>query len=210
MPQLVGAEEAVRFIVENPLRQNRMLRAQQAFEAGYADALFEPVEFLDESLAFLLDKVEEGRRKAASGGRSLGRRRGVPQGALPPRRPGPRRDARAVSRARSHRRRRDLVARGGLPRRGGRAGRPPPRPGGSGLGVRVQPRRAPRETRRRDARRRAAARREGRRRRRGAHGAPARAALPAPSRSAGRACATSRRSRSTRASPGSTTSSPTS
>ena len=68
VPQLVGAEEAVRFIVENPLRQNRMLNAQQAFEAGYADALLEPVEFLDESLAFLLEKVDEGagkRRPAA-------------------------------------------------------------------------------------------------------------------------------------------------
>ena len=68
VPQLVGAERAVKFVVENPLRQNRMLNAQQAFEAGYADALFEPVEFLDDSLAFLLEKVEEGadkRRPAA-------------------------------------------------------------------------------------------------------------------------------------------------
>ena len=68
VPQLVGAEAAVKFIVENPLRQNRMLNAQQAFEGGYVDALYEPVEFLDESLAFLLDKVEEGagkRRPAA-------------------------------------------------------------------------------------------------------------------------------------------------
>ncbi len=68
VPQLVGAEQAVKFVVENPLRQNRMLGAQQAFEGGYADAIFEPVEFLDDSLAFLLDKVEEGpgkRRPAA-------------------------------------------------------------------------------------------------------------------------------------------------
>ena len=68
VPQLVGAEEAVRFIVENPLRQNRMLNAQRAVDAGYADALFEPVEFLDDSLAFVLEKVEEGagkRRPAA-------------------------------------------------------------------------------------------------------------------------------------------------
>ena len=63
VPQLVGAEQAVKFIVENPLRQNRMLNARQAFEAGYADALIEPVEFLDESLAFLLDKVDEGAGK---------------------------------------------------------------------------------------------------------------------------------------------------
>jgi 3-hydroxyacyl-CoA dehydrogenase/enoyl-CoA hydratase/carnithine racemase len=63
VPQLVGAEQAVKFVVENPLRQNRMLSAQQAFEVGFADALLEPVEFLDESLAFLLDKVEEGAGK---------------------------------------------------------------------------------------------------------------------------------------------------
>ncbi len=60
VPQLVGAEQAVTFIVENPLRQNRMLNAQRAFEAGFADLLLEPVEFLDESLAFLIEKVEEG------------------------------------------------------------------------------------------------------------------------------------------------------
>ena len=63
VPQLVGAETAVTFIVENPLRQNRMLDARRAFDAGFADALLEPVEFLDESLAFLLDKIEEGAGK---------------------------------------------------------------------------------------------------------------------------------------------------
>jgi 3-hydroxyacyl-CoA dehydrogenase/enoyl-CoA hydratase/carnithine racemase len=63
VPQLVGAEEAVRFVVENPLRQNRMLSGPQAFEAGFADALFDPVEFVDESLAFLLEKVDEGAGK---------------------------------------------------------------------------------------------------------------------------------------------------
>ncbi len=60
IPKLVGAEQAVTFIVENPLRQNRMLTGQQAHERGFADALFEPVEFLDESLALLLEKIEEG------------------------------------------------------------------------------------------------------------------------------------------------------
>ena len=68
VPQLVGAEEAVRFVVENPLRQNRMLTGPQAFEAGFADVLLEPVELLDQSLAFLLEKIEEGagkRRPAA-------------------------------------------------------------------------------------------------------------------------------------------------
>ncbi|HEU5264425.1 MAG TPA: 3-hydroxyacyl-CoA dehydrogenase NAD-binding domain-containing protein, partial [Gaiellaceae bacterium] len=68
IPQLIGAEQAVRFIVENPLRQNRMLTARHAFEAGFADALFEPVEFLDESVALLLQMIEkgEGRRRPAA------------------------------------------------------------------------------------------------------------------------------------------------
>ena len=60
IPQLVGAEQAVKFIVENPLRQNRMLTARQALEVGFADALLEPVEFLDESLAILIEKIDEG------------------------------------------------------------------------------------------------------------------------------------------------------
>jgi 3-hydroxyacyl-CoA dehydrogenase/enoyl-CoA hydratase/carnithine racemase len=59
VPRLVGAEQAVKFIVENPLRQNRMLTGAQAFETGYADQLYEPVEFLDESLAFLVAKIGE-------------------------------------------------------------------------------------------------------------------------------------------------------
>jgi 3-hydroxyacyl-CoA dehydrogenase/enoyl-CoA hydratase/carnithine racemase len=63
VPRLVGAEQAVTFIVENPLRQNRMLTGAQAFEVGFADALLEPVEFLDESLALLLEKIEQGEGK---------------------------------------------------------------------------------------------------------------------------------------------------
>ncbi|HXF98774.1 MAG TPA: 3-hydroxyacyl-CoA dehydrogenase NAD-binding domain-containing protein [Gaiellaceae bacterium] len=63
VPRLVGAEQAVRVIVENPLRQNRMLTGPEAFAAGFADALLEPVEFLDESLAFLLERIEEGAGK---------------------------------------------------------------------------------------------------------------------------------------------------
>ena len=39
-------------IVSNPLRQNRMLTGRRCAELGIADRLFEPVEFVDESLAF--------------------------------------------------------------------------------------------------------------------------------------------------------------
>jgi 3-hydroxyacyl-CoA dehydrogenase/enoyl-CoA hydratase/carnithine racemase len=53
IPRLVGAESAVKFIVENPLRQNRMLDAAKAHELGFADALLDPADFLDQSIAFL-------------------------------------------------------------------------------------------------------------------------------------------------------------
>ncbi len=59
VPRLIGAQRAVELIVSNPLRQNRMLTGPRAFEHGLADALFEPVEFVDESLAFLLARIEE-------------------------------------------------------------------------------------------------------------------------------------------------------
>ncbi|HWN22876.1 MAG TPA: 3-hydroxyacyl-CoA dehydrogenase NAD-binding domain-containing protein [Gaiellaceae bacterium] len=61
VPRLVGPATAVKFIVTNAMRQNKMLTGPEAFELGFADALLEPVEFLDESLAFLLAHIEAGR-----------------------------------------------------------------------------------------------------------------------------------------------------
>ncbi|MHB8471202.1 MAG: 3-hydroxyacyl-CoA dehydrogenase NAD-binding domain-containing protein [Gaiellaceae bacterium] len=55
LPRLVGPEAAAKVIVLNPLRQNRLLTAQEAFELGLADRLLEPVEFVDESLQFARD-----------------------------------------------------------------------------------------------------------------------------------------------------------
>jgi 3-hydroxyacyl-CoA dehydrogenase/enoyl-CoA hydratase/carnithine racemase len=52
LPKLVGPEAAAKVIVLNPLRQNKLLHAQEAFELGIVDAVLDPVEFLDESLAF--------------------------------------------------------------------------------------------------------------------------------------------------------------
>jgi 3-hydroxyacyl-CoA dehydrogenase/enoyl-CoA hydratase/carnithine racemase len=60
VPRLVGAEAAVKFVVENPMRQNRMLDGAKARELGLADALFEPAEFVDESLAFLVERIRAG------------------------------------------------------------------------------------------------------------------------------------------------------
>ena len=52
IPRLVGAETAIAVVVENPLRQNRMLDGRKAHELGFADRLLEPAEFVDESIAF--------------------------------------------------------------------------------------------------------------------------------------------------------------
>jgi 3-hydroxyacyl-CoA dehydrogenase/enoyl-CoA hydratase/carnithine racemase len=54
VPRLAGVEAAIRFIVTNPMRQNRMLTAAEAVELGLADHLLEPAEFLDDSLSLLL------------------------------------------------------------------------------------------------------------------------------------------------------------
>jgi 3-hydroxyacyl-CoA dehydrogenase/enoyl-CoA hydratase/carnithine racemase len=52
LPNLIGADKAVTVIVENAMNQNRMLKAKQAFELGIADAMFEPADFLEQSLAW--------------------------------------------------------------------------------------------------------------------------------------------------------------
>ena len=57
VPRLAGVEAAIRVIVTNPLRQNKLLTGAEAQELGLADALLDPVEFLDESLALLLNGV---------------------------------------------------------------------------------------------------------------------------------------------------------
>jgi 3-hydroxyacyl-CoA dehydrogenase/enoyl-CoA hydratase/carnithine racemase len=59
VPRLIGAEAAVEFVVANPLRQNRLLDARSAFERGFAERLLEPAEFVDQSIAFALELVEE-------------------------------------------------------------------------------------------------------------------------------------------------------
>ncbi len=58
LPHLVGPEAAAKVIVLNPLRQNKLLTAPEAFELGIADRLVEPVEFVDESLRFAQELAE--------------------------------------------------------------------------------------------------------------------------------------------------------
>ena len=68
VPRLVGAETAVRFVVANAMRQNRMLTGSEAFEAGFADRLLEPAEFVDESIAFAREIGTDGGRPRDSSG----------------------------------------------------------------------------------------------------------------------------------------------
>ena len=186
LPRLVGAEAAVKLIVDNPLRQNRLTRADEALALGLVDHVLEPVEFLDESLELLVRTIESGCGRP--GRRRPRRRRGRrAQGARAGRRRGPRPGARPLPRARADRGRGALEARGGLRRRGGRARRAPPGRRGAGGDLRVRRRRAAAQAPRAAARGRAAADRARRDRRRRADGDPARDALPPPARGARRA-----------------------
>jgi 3-hydroxyacyl-CoA dehydrogenase/enoyl-CoA hydratase/carnithine racemase len=50
VPNLVGAEKAVKLVIENPLNQGRTLGGHAAFEMGLADAEFSGADFLEQSL----------------------------------------------------------------------------------------------------------------------------------------------------------------
>ncbi len=65
LPRVVGAKAAVELIVSNPLQQNRLIAAEKAAELGLADALLDDVEFLDDSIEWLVRAIEEGRAPRA-------------------------------------------------------------------------------------------------------------------------------------------------
>ncbi|MDF2143571.1 3-hydroxyacyl-CoA dehydrogenase NAD-binding domain-containing protein [Knoellia sp. p5-6-4] len=50
LPNLIGPANALKVIIENPMNMNRMLKGPQAFSLGMADVMFEPADFLEESL----------------------------------------------------------------------------------------------------------------------------------------------------------------
>ncbi len=50
VPNLVGAEAAVKLILENPLNNGATLKGAEAYELGLADAVFEGADFLEQSL----------------------------------------------------------------------------------------------------------------------------------------------------------------
>ena len=184
IPRLVGAANAVKFVVANPMRQNRMLDGRTAQRDGLrrpaARARRVPGR-VDRVRTRAGRRADEPRRA-----RSLGRTR--TSCAAPAARSvlDARRNPRPARRARPDRGRvLGLVARGGLPARGGRGRGAPAGPARAGLALRLRPRRAAREADA-GARRRAAPDPEGRDRRRGPDGDPARDAVRAPPGGAGR------------------------
>jgi 3-hydroxyacyl-CoA dehydrogenase/enoyl-CoA hydratase/carnithine racemase len=52
LPNLIGPEQALEVIITNPLNQNKMISGVKAFEMGIGDALFEPADFLEQSLTW--------------------------------------------------------------------------------------------------------------------------------------------------------------
>ena len=59
LPNLIGIKNALKVIIENPLKQNRVLSPEDAFELGIADAMFDSARYLEDSLAWA-DKVING------------------------------------------------------------------------------------------------------------------------------------------------------
>jgi 3-hydroxyacyl-CoA dehydrogenase/enoyl-CoA hydratase/carnithine racemase len=62
LPNLIGIENALKVIIENPLKNNKTLKGQEAFDLGIADAIFDSVSFLEDSLRWA-DDVLSGKIK---------------------------------------------------------------------------------------------------------------------------------------------------
>jgi len=50
LPNLIGIENALKVVVENPLKNNRTLKPAEAFELGMADVMLPPANFLEDSI----------------------------------------------------------------------------------------------------------------------------------------------------------------
>lgn len=50
LPHLIGPERALEVIISNPLQQNRQLKPKDVLRLGIADAMFEPADFLAQSI----------------------------------------------------------------------------------------------------------------------------------------------------------------
>ncbi len=59
LPNLIGIKNALKVIIENPLKQNRMLSPDDAMELGIADVMFDSARFLEQSIQWA-DEVING------------------------------------------------------------------------------------------------------------------------------------------------------
>ena len=82
VPNLLGAEAAVKLILENPLNNGKTLKGSEAFAFGLADAVFEGADFLEQSLAWagavlngeiVVDRAEPDRGEAWDAALARGR-----------------------------------------------------------------------------------------------------------------------------------------
>lgn len=64
LPNLIGIENALKVIIENPLKNNRTLKGPDALELGIADAMFPSATFLENSIAWA-DGVIAGTTKVS-------------------------------------------------------------------------------------------------------------------------------------------------
>ncbi|MBD8539297.1 3-hydroxyacyl-CoA dehydrogenase NAD-binding domain-containing protein [Frigoribacterium sp. CFBP 8751] len=60
LPNLIGIENALKVVIENPLKNNRTLKPAQALELGIVDVMFGPASFLEDSIRWA-DGVLTGR-----------------------------------------------------------------------------------------------------------------------------------------------------
>ena len=185
LPRLVGPETAIKVIVSNPLRQNRMLTGPQVAELGIADRLLEPAEFVDESLAFareLADRPLERPEPDWSDAETIFRRaRTAVDDTVHGAAPAPYAALDLIAGAQ------EWTIEEGYRSRAGSDRRAPSRPAGAGVALRVPARRAAREEAPGSSHRAAAEGQQGRHRRRRPDGAADRDAVPAPAGGADRA-----------------------
>ncbi len=50
LPNLIGPAKAAKVVIENPMAQNKQLKPAQVLELGIADVMFDPADFLEQSL----------------------------------------------------------------------------------------------------------------------------------------------------------------
>ena len=63
-PRLIGPEAAVKLMVTNPMRQNKMLTAEQAHELGLVDRVIELERLIDEAITIALEQPARDPRRS--------------------------------------------------------------------------------------------------------------------------------------------------